>query len=172
MNPPRKRRTPEHIRSDIAARYVEFVCAQAGYTTISAPPGADYGVDITVQTFDENGFIENEVIRLQVKAVAGVMFLADRRRLRFDVDRRDLHHWLQEIVPVILVVVDTTNLRAYWVYVQRYFQQVQNFDLNLVAQFKTIHLNKRDLLTPKALHRIARWKNQIVMQAAGRIRHD
>ena len=68
MAEPRKRRTREHVLADIGSKYAAYLAALAGCITTPPSEGGDYGYDLYLETFDASGFIENEVVRLQVKA--------------------------------------------------------------------------------------------------------
>src|SRR5258707_468692 len=71
----KKRRTKAHVRADVALKYVQWICARAGFTTSDAPQGAYYGIDLSMQTFDRAGEVESEEVRFQVKAVSRLRFV-------------------------------------------------------------------------------------------------
>ena len=62
----RKKRTREHIIADQSLAHVQQFVANAGFT--SEAVGKDYGYDLTVNTFDRDGFIEAGSILIQLKA--------------------------------------------------------------------------------------------------------
>jgi hypothetical protein len=161
----RKRRTRAHIHADIALRYVQWTCAKAGFTTSDSPPGGDYGIDLSLQTFDRTGDIESEEVKIQVKSVSRLKFVNDGRQIAYAIDKRDLGNWLEQIFPVILVVFHPRTTTAYWVYVQRYFARNSLFPLKTRTHSRTIHLNTADELDVAAVRRFARWKNDIARQA-------
>lgn len=167
----RKRRTAEHIRADIAVRYVELLCARAGYVTSVPRQGGDYGIDIEIETFDERGFVESEEIKIQVKAAKRLARKANGREFAIRLDQRDLHHWLGGVLPVILVIYDQSRDRAYWSYIQRYFESHPKLSLKSQARKRTIGVKQSDLLTVRAIHRFARWKNEIVREANEAVKH-
>lgn len=72
-----------------------------------------------IVTYDNNGFIEPGFMRLQVKASES-LHAVDSDYV-FDVDIRDYNLWMMEDIPVILVLFDATQKRAYWVDAQDYF---------------------------------------------------
>jgi hypothetical protein len=160
----RKRRTKAHVRADIALKYVQWICARAGFTTSDTPQGADYGIDLSMQTFDRAGEVESEEVRFQVKAASRLRFAKAGSMIAYTVDKRDLRNWLEQIFPVILVVFDARTMTAYWVYVQRYFGHRSAFLLKTKASSRTIHLDKSDELNVLSVRRFARWKNAIARQ--------
>ena len=57
---PRKRRTREHIIADLSMNYVERFVLESGHTMEELTN--DYGSDLLMTTFDEDGYIEPEPI--------------------------------------------------------------------------------------------------------------
>ncbi len=53
-----------------------------------------------------------------------MQLVAKGKFIGFRLDRADLHSWLTEFQPVILVVYDAPGDRAYWLYVQAYFAKL------------------------------------------------
>ena len=62
----RKRRTREHIIASISRNYVERFILAKGHT--SERRIDDYGIDLNVGTFDEDGYPEGGLVRIQLKA--------------------------------------------------------------------------------------------------------
>ena len=59
----RKRRTDEHRRADVAVKVVQLAIARAGHVSIVGEQGSDYGTDLSVQTFDEAGYLGERPLR-------------------------------------------------------------------------------------------------------------
>ena len=161
MEARRKRRTDAHRRADVALRHVQLVCAKAGYVTTVPESGADYGIDLVLDTFDEDGYIENGDVGIQVKGVGRVVQSADGRWLPFAVDRRDLDCWLAEDEPIILVVYDAAADVAYWVHMQAYFAHRPAFSLQGVGRQVTIRVAVADVFDPAAVRTIRGLKNAV-----------
>jgi hypothetical protein len=166
----RKRRTDEHPRADVAVKVVQLAIARAGYVSIVGEQGSDYGVDLTVRTFDDDGYAENGAFHIQVKAVTRTKPLADGFTIAYGLDRRDPAHWLSEPDPVILVVYDATADKAHWVYVQRYFAN-RGFTLRDAGERVTIRLDLRDVFDLSAVREIGRLNRLLRQRSAGRIHH-
>ena len=115
---PRKQRTRQHVIADLSAHYVEGFVLAAGHTVQQFD--RDYGYDLFLTTYDEEGYVEPGVLLLQLKASETL------RRVGtgyvFDLDVRDYNLWMLEDRPVILVLYDASRRRAYWLHVQNYFE--------------------------------------------------
>ncbi len=158
----RKRRTDEHRRADVSLRHVQLICAKAGYVTNTGEVGSDYGLDVFVTTFDDDGYIENDSFKIQVKAPKELPLLADGQSISVSVDARDLNYWLSEISPVVLCVYGTESETAYWVHVKGYFERQDGFSLKNLGKQATIHLSVSDVLDPAAIKLIRGIKNTVV----------
>jgi hypothetical protein len=105
------------VIADLSVNYVERFILDAGHTAQRLTP--DYGYDLLLFTYDEQGFVEPDSVFLQLKAAehlqqAGSYYV-------FDLDIRDYNLWMIEKLPVILILFDASRRRAYWLDVQRYF---------------------------------------------------
>jgi hypothetical protein len=80
----------------------------------------DYGYDLILLTYDDQGYVEPGLVWLQLKAAETLQgFGSD---YVFDLDIRDYNLWLLEEMPVILVLFEASRRRAYWIHVQGYFR--------------------------------------------------
>lgn len=112
----RKRRTREHIIADLSINHVERCVLRCGWTVQRFNP--DYGLDLLITTFTRSGEIENGDIRVQVKAMGSAKKASAQGYLAIRLDHRDVIYWLNEPLPVILVVYDAHSDLAWWVHVQ------------------------------------------------------
>lgn len=115
----RKRRTRQHVIADLSVHHVEGLILEEGHT--AQRMSSDYGYDLTMWTFDESGYAETDSVRFQIKAsdspkMAGNVYV-------FDLDIRDYNLWIWDKSPVILVLYDAKERRAYWQHVQKYFRE-------------------------------------------------
>jgi len=104
---------------------------------------ADYGYDGSIFTFDANGEIENSYMFVQLKATDRIRLSKDGRYARFSIARADVDLWQDEIFPVYLVVYDAQRDKAYWVYLQKYFQKKGIRAQKMRGQSITIELARR-----------------------------
>ena len=112
----RKRRTREHVIADLSVNHVERMVLQTGYTIDRLVH--DYGLDLMLVTYNESGYVEPGQVFLQVKATDSPRISADGARISCRVERTDLERWLQERMPVILVLYDALSDVAYWTHIQ------------------------------------------------------
>jgi hypothetical protein len=115
----RKRRTREHVIADQSTNYVERFIIDAGHTVQRMEK--DYGYDLLLFTYDEEGYAEPDFLSIQLKA-AEELPAVDSSYV-FDVDIRDFNLWMLETMPVILILFDASRRRAYWLCVQCYFKE-------------------------------------------------
>lgn len=131
----------------------------------------DYGVDLLLWTYNNEGEIESESIKIQLKATDNLPMLQDGQTIAFPVLRADLEFWLQEWMPVILVIYDANDNVAYWIYLQAYFQEQNGFDIAHVGQTMTVYINRSDLIHQDAIRQFARYKIRVLDQVQG-VKHD
>ena len=166
----RKRRTRSHIIADLSANHVERHALLCGYSVERVLH--DYGIDLVLYTYTEEGEIEAETIKIQLKATDNLSVLQDGETIAFPVQRADLDYWLGEWLPVILIVFDAQEEISYWAYIQAYFQHQTGFDLALTGESTTIHLRKSDVVDADAMRLFAGYKASILRQLPEVINYD
>jgi len=166
----KKRRTRSHIIADLSANHVEKQVLLCGYTVERTVH--DYGVDLLLYTFTDEGEIENETVSIQLKATDDLPLLKDGQTIAFPVEIADLEYWLGERFPVILIVYDAQRDIAFWVYIQSYFERRPEPNLALVGKTLTIHLNASDVVHTDAVRKFARFKAQVLDQVRGVEHHE
>jgi hypothetical protein len=114
---PRKRRTRQHVIADQSVNHVERFIIDEGH--IVQRVDKDYGYDLILFTFDERGYAEPGMIRLQLKAAESLHRIGSY--YVFDLGIRDYNLWTIEELPVVLILFDASRRRAYWLSVQQYF---------------------------------------------------
>ena len=155
VNPPRKRRTREHVLEDLSANHVEKFALKCGFAVDRL--WQDYGLDLAVFTFDSAGFLESGVVWMQLKASDNVKSTPDGMAILVRLERRDILAWIAEKYPVILVLYDAANDCAYWLSIHRYFGDLQSF-AKLRGKTVTVPIPIRNLLSEKAMREFAREK--------------
>jgi hypothetical protein len=103
--------------------------------------------------FSENGAIENGEVRFQLKATDNLKII---RKGRFiSVEIAHLNHWMWEVVhPLILVIYDAMNDRAYWLDVQEYAEVtgIQDpTDVDEEAETVTLRVPTKNRLTVSSI---------------------
>src|SRR5271166_343697 len=100
----RKRRTRQHVIASQSVNYIERFIIDAGHTAQRVE--ADYGYDLYVSTFDEEGYSEPGLVFLQLKATDVLKGSSSGTTLVLDLAVEDCNLWIDEIFPVLLVVFD------------------------------------------------------------------
>jgi hypothetical protein len=106
----RKRRTREHIIADLSINHVERVVLRSGHTVERF--WHDYGFDLLLYTYDNNGEYENGDVRLQVNATDNLNRTTGGT-ISWRLEWAHLRHWLNEPMPVILIVYHATHDEAF-----------------------------------------------------------
>jgi hypothetical protein len=102
--PQRKRRTREHVIADLSVNHLERHALLCGYSVERV--ANDYGIDLRIYTYNQDGEIENGEIQLQLKATDDIKIVSRTGMVSFRLDRADSITWLHEPMPVFLVVYD------------------------------------------------------------------
>jgi hypothetical protein len=153
-----KTRTREHVIADLAVNHVEKQALLGGATVERIY--RDYGLDLSLFTFTPDGEPESSWIFIQVKATERLKWLRKGGGASFRVERSDLVGWLGQLLPVILVVYDATQDRAYWRHVQGYFASLPGFNLFRAGKTVTITLDPASVLDPAAIRHFAALRDQ------------
>lgn len=132
----------------------------------------DYGTDLTLVTFADDGEVENGQILLQLKATDELVILRDEQTIAFPLDRADLELWLREPMPYILIVYDAQEDKAYWLYIQEYFENRADAGLDLVGRSITVHLSKTNVVNEDAIRTFVRYKADVLRQTERIVRHN
>src|SRR5205807_2336926 len=101
-----------------SVNFVERFIIDEGHTTHRLEK--DYGYDLVLFTYDEQGYAEPGLAFLQLKASETLARSGDG--YVFDLDIRDYNLWVVENNPVFLILFDASRRRAYWLDVQGYFE--------------------------------------------------
>jgi hypothetical protein len=112
----RKRRTREHIIADLSVNYVERAILLQGH--VADRVFFDYGHDLVLRTFNQDGETEPAFLMLQLKASDSIEYVSNKQFVALRVDPRDAEAWQNETVPIILIAYDAAQDSAYWLHFQ------------------------------------------------------
>jgi hypothetical protein len=151
---PRKQRTRQHVIADQSVHYVEGFILAEGHTAQRLE--RDYGYDLVMATYDEQGYVEPGYVYFQFKAAetlraVGVSYV-------FDVDVRDYNLWVFERSPVVLILYDAFSKRAYWLPVQRYFHDNVRHQPRKGAKTVRVHVPRRQTVSRRAIAKMRELK--------------
>lgn len=167
----RKLRTRQHIIADLSVNYVERQILLCGHSANRVQ--RDYGLDLLMNTHNENGEVENGYVNFQLKATDKLRFLRDNRAVSVRIEVADIRWWQDEPMPVILVIYDGQRDQAYWLYVQRYLQE-KSVRIDALGQKQsrlTFHIPVKNRINRKAVEMFREFRRQIVEQIRG-VKHD
>ena len=116
---PGKQRTRQHVIADLSVHHLEGFILAEGHTAQRL--GSDYGYDMVMFTYDDQGYIEPDSVLFQLKAAQALQVVGTD--YVFDLDIRDYHLWQLERMPVILILYEAERARAYWLHIQGYFSE-------------------------------------------------
>jgi hypothetical protein len=166
---PRKRRTREHVIADLSVNYVERQVLLCGFTVERR--WHDYGFDLFLNTYDQNGEVESGEVHFQLKATDRLRVTSDGQTVLFRVERVDLRTWLDVIMPMIFVVFDARAEVAYWLYVQEHFAKHPRRGVRRGSGTITLRIPREQQLDRTAVFAFARFRDKIQQQLTG-VRHD
>jgi hypothetical protein len=157
--PSRKKRTREHVIAELSVNFVERLALKCGYVVQRSSP--DYGIDLRLETFDEQGLLEWEHVSLQVKATDNIRRyeLSNQEWFSYPVSTRDYRIWSVTPLPVFFILYDGQMEEAYWLEIQKY-ERTQHPTL----QGDTIHLHlpRNHVLGIETIRLMRRRKQQAV----------
>jgi uncharacterized protein DUF4365 len=131
----------------------------------------DYGIDLTITTYNARGEVENGDLLFQLKATDHLRRSADGESVFLRIDRADLRSWRGEVFPVILVLYDAVADTAYWLYIQSFLATDSGARALRGAGRLTLRVPVQNVLNPDAMRYFARCRDQISAQLAGQVRH-
>jgi Domain of unknown function (DUF4365) len=142
----RKQRTRQHVIADQSMNYVERFIIDEGHTVQRLTH--DYGYDLLLLTYDEQGYAEPGVAFLQLKAAALTQYGSD---YVYDLDVRDYNLWMIGDTPIFLVLFDATRRRAYWLHVQAYFREETSRQPKKGARTVRVCVPRRQAMSRRAV---------------------
>lgn len=119
MPGPRKRRTREHVIADMSVNYVERFVLRCGWTVQRITH--DYGIDLLMETYNAKGEPQVGRVLFQVKATDRLRVRQRDSTVLTRLEWRDIRAWLDEPMPVILVMYDAQQDTGYWLHIQSDF---------------------------------------------------
>jgi hypothetical protein len=171
----RKRRTREHVLADLGINHVERFIFGCGFSCERV--AHDYGIDLLMFTYGENGEIENGHVEIQVKATDHPKYRKEEQTVGCRVTYADFHYWDGQPWPVILVLYDAKADRGYWLYMQRELEtakgrrQIVGYG-DISPKTATIRIPVTNLLDCEAITRFRDFRDHVLEQVKGIIRHD
>jgi Domain of unknown function (DUF4365) len=168
----RKRRTREHVIADLGVNYVQRLILSKGHS--SEIIMHDYGVDLLMFTYNDDGEIENGHVEIQIKSTDHINILKTPSAVACKIGTAHLKAWQWEPLPVVLIVYDAAGVgRAFWLYIQNYLSDPANLiDADLNRDSITLHIPTENQLDATAIERFRGFRDRVLAQMKGVIGHD
>ena len=160
---PRKQRTRQHVIADLSVHHVEGFILAEGHTAQRVE--RDYGYDLILSTFDEQGYVEQGLLFIQLKASESLKRV--RSAYAFDLDVRDYNLWILQRSPVILILFDAAKNRAYWLAVQEYFREDELRRPRKRAKTVRVHVPLEQRFDRRAIAKLRDMKLASELRVAG-----
>src|SRR5438270_12459245 len=106
-----KQRTRKHVIASQSLNHVEKFVYDKGQTAERVE--SDYGYDLIVATYDQDGYVEAAYILLQLKATDKIRKIENNTYVSFTISINHYRLWVAEGYPVFLVVYDAIERKAY-----------------------------------------------------------
>jgi hypothetical protein len=148
----RKTRTRDHVIADLAVNHVERQVLLCGHTLEEMR--YDYGIDLVLFAHSPSGELENGILYIQVKATDRPSKVAGGTEIAFSVERADLLHWLNDKTPVILIVYDGREDKAWWLHMQGHFRGRPAFNIFRAGKTVRVRIPCSQVVTPEAIRHI------------------
>ncbi len=165
----KKRRTRHHIIAELSENHIEYFVLLCGFSIERIEK--DYGYDLEIYSYNDDGEIENGLVYLQLKSTDHMERYDRVGYFSYSVEKAHLETWLYEPMPVILVLFDVEKEMAYWVYIQAYFEEKGISLDNIKQETFTIHFDKKNIVNTKAIMKWKKYKDDVLAQQQGYIKH-
>src|SRR5262245_45599244 len=137
----------QHVIADLSVYHVEGHVLDAGHTVQRL--SHDYGYDLMLTTYDEDGYVEPGAVYLRLKAAEALT--RSGPNFAFDLDVRDYNLWMTEKSPVLLVLFDASKRKAYWLFVKQYFKDDESRRPRRGAKTVRVCVPRRQVVTRKGV---------------------
>lgn len=161
---PRKRRTRQHVIADLSVHHVEGFILEEGHAAQRVE--WDYGYDLFLATYDEQGYVEPGLVLIQLKAAETLQSVGSD--YVFDLDVRDYNLWTRENMSVILILFDANRRRAYWLSVQHFFGDDSSRRPGKGAKTVRVRAPRRQVVNRRAIATIRKLKGEALERAEGK----
>ncbi len=164
-----KQRTRAHVIAGLSVNFVERLVLKCGHVVQRCDP--DYGYDLRLETFDEQGLLEAGNVPLQLKATDRIHEhkLARDECFSFPISTKDYRLWREEMMPVFLILYDAGFEEAYWLHVQDYDQiHKPTFEGDIIH----VRIPYRQILGSQTLYLMRQRKQEILRVVQEALRRE
>jgi hypothetical protein len=154
---------PEPGIADQSIHHVEGFVIDAGHTVQRLD--SDYGYDLLLFTYDEQGYLEPGLVYLQLKAAESLRAVGTS--YVFDLDIRDYNLWMLDNMPVMLILFDARRRRAFWIAIQHYFREDDARQPKKGAKTVRVRVPVRQLINRRAVAKMRELKRAALGERKG-----
>jgi Domain of unknown function (DUF4365) len=148
----KKRRTRQHVIEDLGLNHIEKHILLSG-NVLRRFGEYDYGYDGMIDTFNEQGEAENLSFKIQLKSTDGIQLSPQKAGFIIDLSKRDLELWLKNQNPVLLILYDAKEDKAYFADLQTYFNE-NRLLLADVRKFVRVFLSPQSIFDKIAIQEL------------------
>ena len=145
----KKRRTRQHIIEGLGLNHIEKHILLSG-NVLRRFSDYDYGYDAMIETFNEIGERQNQLFMIQLKSTDYIQQSPQYGGYIVDLSKRDLELWLENQLPVLLILYDAQAEVAYFTDLQTYFNE-NRISLKNVRKFVRIYLPPQSVFNKIAI---------------------
>jgi hypothetical protein len=118
-----------------------------------------------METYSADGEVENGLIWMQMKATDSLGRSSKGKVLPLRLEWRDLLFWLNDTAPVVVILYDAQEDRAFWLHVQEYFRRQRWTQRAGPATTVTVHIPMANVLNEAAIRLFARLRDEYLRPA-------
>jgi hypothetical protein len=144
---------------------VEKWVLRCGWTVQRFSP--DYGLDLLMTTFNRRGEIENGDVRMQLKATGAIKVVSGQNAIAVRLEWRDVVYWLNEPLPVVLVVYGAKADKAWWLYVQEALREGRRQASPRATATRTVRVPLANVLDAAAVRRFRKFRDAALARSRG-----
>jgi Domain of unknown function (DUF4365) len=129
---------------------------------------SDYGYDLFLFTYDARGYIEPGIVYIQLKAAERLKEDSTASAWVVRMKIEDYNLWRNEAMPVLY---DAGRGRAYWLFVQKYFNDDPSLEPRANVASVTVYIPKNQRFGAGTVAYMRRRKNNALQQIEGVVDH-
>ncbi|MBA7469482.1 Photosystem I assembly protein Ycf3 [subsurface metagenome] len=130
------KRTNEHVKEGISINFVEGVVVHKGWTC-QKRGGTEYGIDIDVEIFEKKK-PTGMVFCMQVKSTDSLMI--EQNSISYDVEIKNLNYWFRHTDPIVFLIYDKKNNKAYWDFVKNIIKELNSRKVDWQKNKKSVRI--------------------------------
>jgi hypothetical protein len=153
------------VIADLSVNHVERSVLRCGWTVQRTTH--DYGVDLLMETYTAAGEPENGRVLFQLKATDNLKVRAKQQAVAVRLEWRDVQAWRTELMPVIPVLYDAQEDRAYWLHVQPYFTGPRRRPRRRIQETTTVYLPCHQVVNEAAVRQFAELRDAALSRIRG-----